>query len=179
MGLLAGVDEAGRGPLAGPVVAAAVVIENGNYPDSKSISHKQRLELFEIIMVKAQCVSIAAVSPSIIDALDIRKASLLAMRRAIEELPETPELVLIDGRDIIPGLVINQKAIIGGDRIIPSIGAASIIAKVARDCLMCSLDEIFENYNFSSHKGYPTKYHYKAIENHGIRSIHRFSFRLR
>ncbi len=177
--ILAGVDEAGRGPLAGPVVAAAVIIEDGNFPDSKQISSKKRLRLYEDIIANALAVSISAVPPYIIDALDIRKSSLLAMRNAVLGLKFSPSLVLVDGRDEIPMLNIPQRAIIGGDRSESLIGAASIVAKVSRDMLMSAYSNSFSNYDFARHKGYPTKAHYLAIKKFGETVLHRFTFRLR
>ncbi len=178
-GVPAGVDEAGRGPLAGPVVAAAVIIPNGNFPDSKKISAKKRLQLYEEIIVNATAVSVSAVPPYIIDALDIRKSSLLAMRNAVLNLEITPSLVLVDGRDKIPMLDIPQHTIIGGDGSVSLIGAASIVAKVARDMLMSAYSNSFPNYDFARHKGYPTKAHYRAIKKFGEIVLHRFTFRLK
>ena len=177
--LVAGVDEAGRGPLAGPVVAAAVIIPQGHFPDSKKISPKKREELYGKILSDATAVSVCAISPFLIDSLDIRKASLLAMRQAILSLPITPDFVIIDGRDEIPALEIPQKSIIGGDGTEFVIGAASIVAKVSRDLLMKSYSSVYRNFHFAKNKGYPTKEHYSDIEKFGITIIHRKSFRLR
>jgi len=176
--IIAGVDEAGRGPLAGPVVAAAVIIGYGRYPDSKKVSPRKREIIYTEIIGKAKAVAISVIPPFLIDILNIRIASLLAMRDAVLALSITPEFVLIDGRDTIPGLKIPQKAIIKGDDSEYCIGAASIIAKVARDRLMCAYNKLHPDYCFNKHKGYPTLNHYRFLQEHGATIIHRFSFRL-
>lgn len=177
--IIAGVDEAGRGPLAGPVVAAAVVISNGNFPDSKRLSGTARNRLYCDILSNALAVSVSSVPPFLIDVLNIRKASLLAMRNAVIALTITPSLVLVDGRDEIPMLNIPQCAITGGDAQEPLIGAASIVAKVARDTLMNAYAQCFPEYGFENHKGYPTRKHYGMLEAMGETILHRFTFRLR
>jgi ribonuclease HII len=177
--IIAGVDEVGRGPLAGPVVAAAVIIDFGEFPDSKKLTQRGRERLFGVILANASAVSVCAVSPYIIDALDIRKASLLAMRDAIESLEIRPDLALIDGRDRIPQLQIEQIAVIGGDALHYQIGAASIVAKVARDALLKCYGNVWCGFSFEGHKGYPTKAHYDEIAQNGERIIHRSTFRLR
>ncbi|MCD6595759.1 ribonuclease HII [bacterium] len=177
--LIAGVDEVGRGPLAGPVVAAAVIIESGDFPDSKIISAKKRLELYEIILSNALAVGVCAVPPFLIDSLNIRIASLLAMKQAVLSLSIIPDFVIVDGRDEIPQLNIPQKSIIGGDGKEFAIGAASIVAKVSRDLLMKSYNSIYTQYHFAKNKGYPTKEHYSDIGKFGITILHRKSFRLR
>ena len=178
-GVFAGVDEAGRGPLAGPVVAAAVIVDDSDFPDSKKISRRIRYALYKKILAEAVAVSVCAVPPYIIDVLDIRKSSLLAMRNAVLGLKISPSFLLVDGRDEIPGLNIPQRAIVGGDDKISAIGAASIVAKVSRDMLMSLYSKFFPQYNFARHKGYPTKEHYSAIENFGETILHRFTFRLK
>lgn len=175
--LIAGVDEAGRGPLAGPVVAAAVIIEHGQFPDSKKLSHKKRLVLYSEILTRAKSIAVCAIPPFIIDAINIRRASLLAMRHAVMKLKPAPDFVLIDGRDEIPGLKIEQQAIIGGDNSEDVIGAASIVAKVARDTLMQAYNDFYPQFAFGKHKGYPTPQHYELIQQFGITIIHRLTFR--
>lgn len=178
--IIAGVDEAGRGPLAGPVVAAAVLWDGevSSFPDSKTISHSERLNYYSQILRDAIAVSVASVSPFIIDSLDIRRASLWAMKIAVEKLGIVPELVLVDGRDKIPGLSIPHKPIVNGDATVPIIAAASIVAKVSRDMLMLALDSLFPQYNFAKHKGYATVEHYARLMDNGPCIIHRKSFKL-
>ncbi len=179
-GLIAGVDEAGRGPLAGPVVAAAVILppnfEHKLY-DSKAISPAKREALFNFILSDAMAVGLSFIPPILIDQLNIRWASLLAMRIAVEVLEIKPEYILVDGRDTIPGLSFPQEAIIKGDATIPAISAASIVAKVARDNFMQLIHPLFNRYNFSSHKGYPTKKHIATIKQFGVSPVHRNTFR--
>ncbi len=179
--LIAGVDEAGRGPLAGPVVAAAVILPpfhgiNG-LKDSKQLSSKKRESLFIEICQKAIAFGIGRAEAAEIDTLNILKASLLAMKRAIEALSISPEKVLVDG-NCCPDLNYPVEAIIGGDRKIETISAASILAKVTRDKEMMALDEAYPGYGFLQHKGYPTKAHYLALKNLGPSNIHRLSFNL-
>ncbi|RKZ30660.1 ribonuclease HII [bacterium] len=176
--IIAGVDEAGRGPLAGPVVAAAVIVEQFGFPDSKSISANRREQLYQKILSTAKSISICAIPPYLIDLLNIRKASLLAMRQAILSLDSTPDLILVDGIDEIPNLNIAQKTIVKGDKKEFAIGAASIIAKVARDLLMCSYERLYPNFQYGKHKGYPTREHYNLLKKFGITLLHRKSFRL-
>jgi ribonuclease HII len=177
---VAGADEAGRGPLAGPVVAAAVILDWDQVPeglnDSKQLTKARREMLFEQILSSAT-VSIASSSARHIDRSDIRKASLDAMRRAIAGLAITPALGLFDGRDVPQGLICPGKAIIKGDGRSLSIAAASIIAKVTRDRMMDLSDKDFPDYGFSRHAGYGTAVHKKAIESHGPCPLHRMSFR--
>lgn len=178
--IVAGVDEVGRGPLAGPVVAAAV-LWNGEipiFPDSKKISPSKRLNYYSEILLNALDVSVSSVPPFIIDSLNIKNASLLAMKMAIEGLSTPPELILIDGKDTIPGLNIPQKPVVQGDAKVSIIAAASIVAKVSRDMLMFALGKSFPAYNFAKHKGYPTPEHYIRLANIGPSTIHRKSFRL-
>lgn len=177
---VAGTDEAGRGPLAGPVVAAAVILDPDNIPaglnDSKRLSELQREALFAAIMASAE-VSIATSGPRHIDERNILRASLDAMRRAVAGLAVAPACVLIDGRDVPPGLGCPGKAVIRGDARSVSIAAASIIAKVTRDRMMARAHEVFPQYGFSRHAGYGTKQHREGIETHGPCVLHRMSFR--
>lgn len=175
---VAGVDEAGRGPLAGPVVAAAVILDPERIPDglhdSKQLTAKRREELFEAILATAD-VAIASVSHALIDATDIRKASLEAMRRAVAALPVRPRYVLVDGRDM-PRLPCAGEALVAGDARSLSIAAASIVAKVSRDRLMDRLCLAYPAYGFSGHKGYAAARHRAAIAEHGPCPFHRLSF---
>lgn len=179
--LICGVDEAGRGPLAGNVVAAAVIL-NPDKPiiglnDSKKLSEKKREQLFELIIRDSLAYAIAEASVAEIDELNILQASLLAMKRAINTLNITPGKALIDGNKIPSQLTIAAEAIIGGDALIAEISAASILAKVTRDQQLIELDKLYPNYGFAKHKGYGTKLHLEAIAKHGvINGIHRTSF---
>lgn len=179
--LICGVDEAGRGPLAGNVVAAAVILNPDNpiagLNDSKKLSEKKREQLFELIIRDSLAFAIAEASVNEIDELNILQASLLAMKRAINALNITPHKALIDGNKIPPQLIIPAEAIIGGDALIAEISAASILAKVTRDQQLIQLDKLYPNYGFAKHKGYGTKLHLEAIAKHGvINGIHRTSF---
>lgn len=178
---VAGVDEAGRGPLAGPVACAAVVLDPQNIPpgldDSKKLSEVQRDALFELIMASARGVCVALASAEEIDRLNIRAATLAAMARALHGLALAPAFALIDGRDIPPGLPCKAEAVIGGDAKCFSIAAASIIAKVTRDRLMRRLDAHAPGYGFARHAGYGVALHRLAIENLGPSPWHRLSFR--
>jgi ribonuclease HII len=175
---VAGVDEVGRGPLAGPVVVAAVILDPDRVPDgladSKDLSATRREVLFDLIMASAD-VAIASASPETIDAMNIRAATLDAMARAINALSIRPALALIDGRDC-PLVAINCQAIIGGDSKVASIAAASIIAKVTRDRLMHRLDMLYPLYGFAAHMGYGTARHLAALTQHGPCIAHRRSF---
>lgn len=177
--LVAGLDEAGRGPLAGPVVAAAVILPKNKMilgvNDSKKISEKKREELFEIICKSALSVGVGIVDNKTIDQINIFNATKLAMKKAIYSLEIKPDLLLIDALELAD-INIKQKSIIKGDSKSISIAAASIIAKVTRDNLVKEYDKKFAGYNFSKHKGYGTKEHYEAIKKYGITSIHRKSF---
>lgn len=177
---VAGTDEAGRGPLAGPVVAAAVVLDPDNIPpglnDSKQLSAARREALFALILQSA-VVSVASSSPGRIDVIDIRKASLDAMRRAVAGLEVAPKLVLADGRDVPPGLCCAASAVVKGDARSLSIAAASIVAKVMRDRMMARADATFPGYGFAIHAGYATEVHRKAIQAIGPCRLHRMSFR--
>ncbi|MER9682293.1 ribonuclease HII [Mesorhizobium sp. M0184] len=178
---VAGMDEAGRGPLAGPVVAAAVVLDPANIPDglddSKRLTHLQREALFLKILGSALAVSMASVSAEGIDASNILKASLEAMRRAVAGLSIRPKLALADGRDVPPGLPCEGKALIKGDQRSQSIAAASIVAKVIRDRMMCGCGSHHARYGFELHMGYATVRHRTAIDLHGpVARLHRASF---
>ena len=176
---IGGIDEAGRGPLAGPVVAAVVVfkpntkIEGIN--DSKKLSEAKRDELFDIIKEQALDYGIGIVNNNEIDEINILNATYMAMKKAINCLEKTPDYLLIDAATI-PGVEVAQKPIIKGDSKSISIAAASILAKVTRDSIMYQYDEMYPEYGFKGHKGYGTKEHYEAIEKHGITPIHRKSF---
>jgi len=178
-GLIAGVDEAGRGPLAGPVVAAAVILDElkpiKGLNDSKLLTPRMRERLFDEIHAKALCFCIAQASVEEIDTLNILHATMLAMRRAVEGLRLRPNKVLVDGNRI-PTLKIAAEAIVGGDAKIKSISAASILAKVHRDRLCQQLHEQHPQYGFDGHKGYPTPMHLEALRTHGACPEHRRSF---
>jgi ribonuclease HII len=176
---VAGVDEVGRGPLAGPVVAAAVVLDPKRIPkglaDSKALTRERREELFIEIMAKAE-VSFAAASTDRIEKINIRGASLWAMTRAVSSLGVKPDLVFVDGRDTPPGLLCLAKTVVGGDALVQSIAAASIVAKVVRDRMMARLGEIYPHYGFERHMGYGTPEHLAALQLHGPCSHHRRTF---
>ena len=177
---VAGVDEVGRGPLAGPVVAAAVVLDP-NQPieglmDSKKISEKRREVLAEEIKEKALAWAISRVDVDIIDEINILQASLQAMTLSVLQLKQQPDFVMIDGNKIPANLSINAEAIVKGDDRVPCISAASIIAKVARDREMIEMDAIYPGYGLAKHKGYPTKVHIEALQQLGVTDIHRRSF---
>lgn len=177
---VAGVDEVGRGCLAGPVVAAAVVLRADTYvpgiADSKVVPAPEREQLAVAIQRAAVCWHVAIVEPADIDRLNIHRASLEAMRQAIMALVPLPGFVLVDGFKV-PGLLMAQRAITGGDRRCTSVAAASILAKVARDRLMCELHERDSRYGFDRHKGYCTPEHLEAVSRHGYSDAHRRSFR--
>lgn len=177
--LIAGVDEVGRGPLAGPVVAAAVILDPANpiqgLADSKAISEKRREALNIEIRQKALCWVIARAEVDEIDELNILHASMLAMQRAVELLAIPADHALVDGNRC-PTLPCSAEAIVKGDQSEPCISAASIIAKVERDHEMVELDAIYPGYGFASHKGYPTKLHMQALAEHGVTPVHRYSF---
>lgn len=178
---IAGVDEVGRGALAGPVVAAAAILDPTKAPidgidDSKQLSARRREILCERIRARAITLESAFVDSAIIDRINIRSASLEAMREAILKLKPTPDLVLVDGRDPIPDLPIEQWLIVKGDRASISIGAASIVAKVERDRWMSQIAKRHPEYLFDRNKGYPTGAHIAALEKHGRSPIHRLSF---
>lgn len=178
--LIAGADEAGRGPLVGSVVAAAVILDPNNpilgLNDSKKLSEKKREKLFIEIKEKALAWAIAEASHQEIDDLNILNASLLAMRRAVEQLSVQPQHVLVDGNKIPQGLSMSCDAVVGGDALHPEISAASILAKVTRDHQMLELDAKYPQFGFAKHKGYPTKAHFEAIAQFGVVEEHRRSF---
>jgi len=178
-GLVAGVDEAGRGPLAGPVVAAAVILDDlkpiPGLADSKTLSARQRERLSEAIHARALCFSVAHASVEEIDQLNILQATLLAMRRAVMGLRLKPHKVLVDGNRL-PTLDIMAEAVVQGDRKVPAISAASILAKVARDRWCLEIDAEYPLYGFAAHKGYGTAQHLAALQRHGATPWHRRSF---
>ena len=174
-----GCDEAGRGPLCGPVVAAAVIlprdVEIEGLNDSKKLSEKKREKLFPIIMEKARRYAIAEASPEEIDELNILNASMLAMRRAVEALSVKADFALIDG-NCSRGFTIPTETVVGGDAKSMSIAAASILAKVTRDRLCLEDDKLYPEYGIAKHKGYPTKDHMEAVRTYGPSPIHRKTF---
>ncbi|MGI2110609.1 ribonuclease HII [Shewanella frigidimarina] len=179
-GLVAGVDEVGRGPLIGDVVTAAVILDP-NKPivglnDSKKLSEKRRNALYQQIMDNALSVSVGRASPAEIDELNILHATMLAMQRAVAGLSILPERVLVDGNRV-PDFGIASHAIIKGDGLVAAISAASIIAKVTRDAEMDTLDSQYPQYGFAKHKGYPTKAHFEALALYGVLPEHRKSFK--
>lgn len=175
----AGTDEAGRGPLAGPVFAAAVILpqhyELPELTDSKKLTSAQRDKLFDAIIKVAVSYHIAEASVEEIDTLNILRASLLAMRRAVLALDPVPHKVWVDGVHV-PDVPMLSEAVVSGDSLIPSISAASILAKVARDRYLLLLDEQYPQYGFAKHKGYPTAVHLKALAQYGVSPVHRKSF---
>jgi ribonuclease HII len=176
---MAGVDEAGRGPLAGPVVAAAVILDElkpiRGLNDSKKLTAKRRDALFDEIRARALCFSIAQASVHEIDQINILQATLLAMRRAVEGLRLVPKLVLVDGNRL-PTLPMRSEAIVKGDALVPAISAASILAKVHRDRLCAEMHERYPIYGFDQHKGYGTAQHMAALKAHGPADCHRMTF---
>ena len=178
-GLIAGVDEAGRGPLAGPVVAAAVILDDerpiAGVDDSKRLSAKQRERLFDVIMGQALCVSIGQASAAEVDAINVLQATLVAMRRAVDGLRLAPIKVLVDGNQL-PRLPMLAEAVVGGDGRVACIAAASIVAKVTRDRQMTELDQTLPGYGFAQHKGYGTAQHMQALKRLGASAQHRRSF---
>lgn len=177
---VAGVDEAGRGPLAGPVVAAAVVLASRDgwdgLNDSKQVAAATRDALFARVRSEARAFAWAVIGPRAIDRVNIRRASLEAMRRAVLRLATAPDLVLVDGRDVVPGLACAQRAVVSGDARMLSIAAASVVAKVVRDRIMERLDRVWPAYGFARHKGYGTPEHLAALGAYGPCPLHRYSF---
>ena len=177
--VICGVDEAGRGPLAGDVYTAAVILNDDiliNYlNDSKKLSEKRRDQLYDEIIEKADAYCIATASVSEIDELNILNATMLAMKRAVEGLNVKPDIALIDGNRL-PELECEARYVIHGDAVSASIAAASILAKVSRDRYMRKLDEQYPQYCFSQHKGYGTKLHYEKLAEYGISEVHRKTF---
>ena len=177
--LICGVDEAGRGPLAGPVCAAAVILPRGlvipGLNDSKKLTDKRRRELFDIIVAEAEAYGIAFASEQEIDEINILQATFLAMERAVSQLSVKPDLALVDGNRA-PKLPLPVKTVVKGDSLSANIAAASILAKVTRDRLLEELDETYPAYGFSVHKGYGTKRHYEALRENGPCPVHRMTF---
>ncbi|MBQ7639086.1 MAG: ribonuclease HII [Clostridia bacterium] len=177
--IICGVDEAGRGPLAGPVFAAAVILPEGlediGLNDSKKLSEKKRDELFDVIKEKALAWCVASADENEIDDLNILNATFLAMKRAVDGLNLRPDLAFIDGNRK-PNTGVEEITIVKGDSKSISVAAASILAKVSRDRYMLELDRLYPEYEFKKHKGYPTKLHYEKIKEHGISPVHRISF---
>ncbi len=179
--LVCGVDEAGRGPLAGPVVAAAVILADGfdtaGIRDSKLLSPAKREMQKNRIIKSMSPWGIGIVDPDVVDRINILQASLLAMKKAIENLPVFPDIILVDGRFEIPDLGIRQRAIVNGDESETVISAASILAKTYRDEIMAGLDREYPGYGFGKHKGYPTREHIYHLSKLGPCPVHRKSFR--
>lgn len=178
--LIAGTDEAGRGPLAGPVTAAAVILDPSRpiagLADSKKLTERRREALEKEIKEKALAWAVARAEVEEIDTLNILHASLLAMRRAVEALSPAPQLALVDGNRCPPSLPCRAEAIVRGDQTVPAISAASILAKVARDRELLNLEACYPGYGFARHKGYPTRDHLEALELLGVTPVHRRSF---
>ena len=177
---VAGVDEAGRGPLAGPVVAAAVILNAGTrwkgLNDSKLLDHETREALYARVLNEARAFAWSVIGSRQIDHMNIRRASLEAMRRALCRLRVPPDTVLVDGNDVVPGIGCSQHAIVDGDARMLSIAAASVVAKVVRDRIMQRLDPVFPGYGFAKHKGYGTPEHLAALDRLGPCRIHRYSY---
>jgi len=178
--LVAGVDESGRGPLAGPVVAAAVILPPGTrwegLDDSKKVPRERREALYARVLNEARAFSWSVIGPRRIDFMNIRGASLEAMRRAVHRLCVVPELVLVDGNAEVPGLGPAQRAVVDGDARLLSVAAASVVAKVVRDRIMDRLDRVWPAYGFARHKGYGTAEHLEALDRLGPCPLHRYSF---
>lgn len=176
---ICGVDEAGRGPLAGPVFAAAVILPDGledlGINDSKKLNEKKRDVLYDLICEKAIAWSVAFADEKEIDEINILNATFLAMKRAVDGLPIRPDIALIDGNRK-PGTGVEEMTIVKGDAKSISIAAASILAKVSRDRALLALDKQYPEYMFAKHKGYPTALHYEMIKKYGISPVHRLSF---
>jgi ribonuclease HII len=179
--LICGVDEVGRGPLVGAVVTAAVILDPNNpivgLNDSKKLSEKKRLQLAEEIKAKALSWSLGRAEVHEIDSLNILHATMLAMTRAVQGLHIKPEWALIDGNRVPKDIGVQASAVVKGDALVPEISAASILAKVARDEEMQQLAELYPQYGFADHKGYPTAQHLAAIKTHGVINEHRRSFK--
>ncbi len=179
--MIAGVDEVGRGPLAGPVVTAAVILSPddpyyGQYQDSKKVSEKKRLRLYHHIRKHAVSYAVAQASLEEIDKLNILHATMKAMTKAVLKLDVQPTSVVVDGNRVPEGMPVPTTAVIGGDDSVQEIAAASILAKVVRDRLMCAYDYQYPEYHFAKHKGYGTKAHMDALKQYGACPIHRKSF---
>ena len=176
--VIAGVDEVGRGCIAGPVYAAAVILGDcqiEGLKDSKKLSAKKREQLAQQIQSRALCYAIKSVGVAEIETINILQATLSAMKQAVDALTEKPSVVLVDGNQL-PQWRYNSRAIVGGDQLQAEIAAASIIAKVARDSFMCELQRQYPQYSFAQHKGYSTKQHCKELQENGICSVHRKTF---
>ena len=180
-GLCAGIDEAGRGPLAGPVVAAALIIHprelGPKIKDSKALNPRLRKELYAYLISRARAWAISSVGPRTIERINILNASLRAMRKAVLKLKLRPKILIVDGPYAIPELDIPQIPLIDGDARCPLVGAASILAKITRDRIMDHYHKLFPQYGFNRHKGYPTKEHRKALKQFGPSPVHRFNFK--
>lgn len=178
---ICGVDEVGRGPLAGPVVAAAVIIPPGTaipgIDDSKKLSSHRREELFDEIVGRGLPCAVGVIDNESIDSINILQASLMAMRKAVMDLKTAPDFVLVDGKFAIPNISSPQCAIVGGDRHCQAIAAASIVAKVTRDRIMDRYQALYPSFSFAQHKGYPTPGHLHELREHGPTEIHRRSFK--
>ena len=178
---ICGVDEVGRGPLAGPVVAAAVIIPSGmvipGIDDSKKLSSHRREELFDEIVGRGLPCAVGVIDNESIDSINILQASLMAMRKAVMDLKTRPDFVLVDGRFSIPNISPPQCAIVGGDRLCQTVAAASIVAKVTRDRIMDRYQALYPSFSFAQHKGYPTPVHLRELREHGPSEIHRRSFK--
>jgi len=179
-GVICGADEAGRGPLCGPVCCAAVILKpdfvNEDINDSKKISEKKRDKLFDLIIENAVAYSVVMISPQEIDEINILNASMKGMKTAVENLGIIPDLTLIDGNKIPENMPCNTKSVVKGDATSMNIAAASILAKVSRDRYMAELDKEYPQYQLLKHKGYPTKLHYELIEKYGIQDFYRKSY---
>lgn len=177
--LICGIDEAGRGPLAGPVFAAACILPAGfdtqGLNDSKKLSEKKREALFDRLTHSDALWAVGTASVAEIDTLNILQATFLAMKRAVDALPVKPDLALVDGNRL-PGTGIEERTVVKGDSLSFSIAAASVLAKVSRDRYMLSLAEKYPQYSFEKHKGYGTKLHYERLKQYGISEVHRRSF---
>jgi len=177
---VAGVDEAGRGPLAGPVVAAAVVLDREQrwtgINDSKQLDAEKREVLYARVLSGARAFGWCVIGSRRIDRMNIRRASLEAMRCAVLRMSLAPDLLLIDGLDAVPGLACEQRPVVDADATLLSVAAASVVAKVVRDRIMQRLDRVWPAYGFARHKGYATEEHLEALERHGPCPIHRFSY---
>jgi len=178
-GLVAGVDEAGRGPLAGPVVAAAVILDRVTAPegidDSKKVSERARTALYEAIRATALAVGIGVVPPEVVDRANVVGATLRAMADAVDSLAVKPDCVVVDGNNL-PDLAVPTITLVAGDACCLSVAAASIVAKVTRDRIMQEMDSVYPHYHFARNKGYGTRDHLEALRRHGPSEIHRFSF---
>lgn len=176
---ICGVDEAGRGPLAGPVFAAAVILPFGEVieglDDSKKLTEKKREKIFDVIVEKAVGFGIACAEVGEIEEINILNASFLAMHRAIDKISPLPDFALIDG-NMVRNIQIPAQSIVKGDSLSASVAAASVLAKVSRDRLLYEYDKLYPEYGFAKHKGYPTKAHYEAIAKYGPCPVHRLSF---